>query len=103
MGVKTGGKQGTPRPSKVTADCLGEGARLNAGDIQYFSYREGDAPPHFEPNILDYVGKAKGKRQVLWERGLWKTGIVEKVDDDDPKGRDQVTPRPRAPLVCTSV
>ena len=27
---------------------------------------------------------------MLWERGLWKAGMVETVDDDDPKGRDQV-------------
>jgi hypothetical protein len=35
------------------------------------------------------VGKAKGKKQVAYERGLWKVGMVEKVDEDDPKGRDK--------------
>jgi len=39
--------------------------------------------------VTEYIGKAKGKRQILWERGLWKVGMVEFVDDDDPKGRDQ--------------
>lgn len=38
---------------------------------------------------MEYVEKAKGKKQVLYERGLWRTGMVEQVDDDDPKGRDQ--------------
>ena len=37
----------------------------------------------------EYVGLAKGKKQILFERGLWKEGMVEKVDEDDPKGRDQ--------------
>ena len=40
-----------------------------------------------------YVGLPKGKKQVLWERSLWKDGMVEKVDEahcDDAKGRDQV-------------
>lgn len=32
---------------------------------------------------------AKGKKQILYERGLWTAGMVEKVDEDDPKGRDQ--------------
>jgi len=89
MGVKMGSKQATPRPSKMSAGCLGDGAVLKVGDIQHFAYRAGDPPPHFEPNVTEYIGKAKGKRQILWERGLWKVGMVEFVDDDDPKGRDQ--------------
>eukprot|EP00733_Pompholyxophrys_punicea_P001340 Pompholyxophrys_punicea_v1_NODE_628_length_1560_cov_14.393094.p2 type:complete len:261 gc:universal NODE_628_length_1560_cov_14.393094:630-1412(+) len=32
--------------------------------------------------IEGYVGKAKGKKQVLWERGLWKPGMT--ADHDDP-------------------
>lgn len=38
---------------------------------------------------LEYVGLAKGKKQVLYERGLWKNGMIEHVDEDDAKGRDQ--------------
>lgn len=108
MGVKMGGKQATPRPSKMSAGCLGDGAVLKVGDIQHFAYRAGDPPPHFEPNVTEYIGKAKGKRQILWERGLWKVGMVEFVDDDDPKGRDQVLlPQPCAIaidlfLLCTA-
>ena len=60
-----------------------------------------DPPPFYLPATLPperYVGQAKGKKQIVWERGFWKDGMVEKVDDDDPKGRDQVRlpPAPRA-------
>ena len=30
-------------------------------------------------------------KQVLYERGLWKDGMLVEIADDDPKGRDQVT------------
>ena len=30
-----------------------------------------------------YVDKPKGKKQVLWERGWWKEGMVNKLKEDD--------------------
>ena len=79
--------------------------RVYAGDIQHFSFieKEGSDPcppfydltaPLVDEPILDkngkpvmrkdgkpkvkegYAGKAKGIAQVLWERGLWKEGMV---------------------------
>lgn len=47
-------------------------------------YKPGLAPS-------EYIGKAKGMKQVLYERGLWKDGMLVEIADDDPKGRDQVT------------
>ena len=49
-----------------------------------------DPPPFYKPDLspTEYIGKAKGKKQILWERGLYKPGMVEKVDEDDSKGRD---------------
>ena len=85
MSVKSGGMQSVPRPSKMTESCLRLGALLKPGE-----FREGDPPPKFERKLTDFVGKAKGKRQVLYERGKWKNGIVKKVDDDDQNGWDQV-------------
>jgi hypothetical protein len=36
-----------------------------------------------------YVGKAKGMKQVLWERGLWKEDMIGVVDPEkDKQGRD---------------
>ena len=40
-----------------------------------------------DPHQYDHM--AKGKKQILWERGSWKDGMVEKVDEDDAKGRDR--------------
>lgn len=72
--------------------------------MQYFYFRSAedrrdtgatdgapDPPPFYKPDMApaDYIGLAKGKKQILFERGLWKVGLVEKIDDDDPKGRDQ--------------
>lgn len=50
-----------------------------------------DAPPFYKPDLspAQYVGQAKGKKQILYERGMWLANMVERVDEDDPKGRDQ--------------
>jgi hypothetical protein len=38
--------------------------------------------------VEGFEGKAKGMQQVLWERGLWKKGMIQKIDvDKDKKGR----------------
>ena len=60
--------------------------------MQHFEFREGDAPPFYKPGLApaEYVGKAKGMKQVLWERGLWVEGMLVDIAEDDPKGRDQV-------------
>lgn len=104
MGVNLGGKQKTPHPSKMVVGCLGEGASLKEGDVQYFYFRSAeerrnagatdgkpDPPPFYRQDMqpVDYVGLPKGKKQVLHERGLWREGMIESVDEDDPKGRDQ--------------
>ena len=85
LNIKSGGMQSVPRPSKMTESCLRLGALLKPGE-----FREGDPPPKFERKLTDFVGKSKGKRQVLYERGKRKDGMVKKVNDDDPKGCDQV-------------
>lgn len=104
MGVNFGGKQSIPHASRMVEGCLGESAMLKLGELQYFYFHsaeerrdagltdgEPDPPPFYKLDLhpTDYVGQAKGKKQILYERGLWKAGMVERVDDDDPKGRDQ--------------
>ena len=32
--------------------------------------------------IVGYAGKAKGVKQILWERGLWVTGMKAKLASD---------------------
>ena len=38
--------------------------------------------------VEGWDGKKKGLKQVLWERGLWKDGMVLKVNPDDKNGQD---------------
>lgn len=104
MSVNAGGKQSIPHPSRMVEGCLQEGATLKLGELQYFYFRSAeerrdagatdgkpDPPPFYKPDLplADYVGQAKGKKQVLFERGMWKNGMVETIEDDDPKGRDK--------------
>lgn len=39
MGVTMGGKQSIPHASKMVAGCLGNGATLKEGELQYFYFR----------------------------------------------------------------
>jgi hypothetical protein len=104
MGVGYGGGQPIMRDSVIERAevFLGAGAQLSVGDTQCMIFKEGDQPPHFEPNapkydILasegakareGYVGKAKGLRQILWERGLYFEGMIKTIPKHDKKGRD---------------
>ena len=42
----------------------------------------------FEMNERDMEEMAAAVKQVLWERGLWKDGMVLKVKPDDERGQD---------------
>ena len=112
MAAGVGGKsQKLLRTSKnLTADCLGTHAavvkrvnnagkvieewnvKLKAGDDQPMVFQKDDPPPFKNPDAKpeDYVGKAKGITQVLFERGLLDPnkkytlkGNVNKAGDHD--------------------
>ena len=46
-------------------------------DVQHMVFQERDDPPFYAPYLQpqEYVGKPKGIRQVLWERGLLKADM----------------------------
>ena len=98
-----GGKQPLMRDSILTEDELGvmptehpwagtaksdkfgltSDNSLKVGDTQHMVFQEGDAPPFNKPKTKpkDYIGKAKGIAQILWERGHWTSTIsVPKFD-----------------------
>lgn len=56
---------------------------LKIGDTQHLVFQPGDAPPFYKLDSTDYIGKPKGMKQIAYERGLWRPGMV-KHDDDDP-------------------
>lgn len=51
---------------------------LGTGDRQYLYFQDGDNPPFYKPNLRkeEYVGAPKGMKQILWERGLWCSGMT---------------------------
>jgi hypothetical protein len=65
--------------------------KLGVGDNQQFQFLEGDLPPFDDPlrlpddttetrrgkevTVEGYVGKPKGMKQILWERGMWERGM----------------------------
>jgi hypothetical protein len=79
------------------------------GDQCHFYFRPGDPPPWYAPDtpeqtemiskgsgrkkqkveVRGHMGQAKGKKQVLWEWGLWKEGMILTIDDTDERGRSQ--------------
>ena len=52
------------------------GRKLEVGGKQWFYFREGDPPPHFDQDAEGYVGHHKGFAQVLYERGKYVEGMT---------------------------
>lgn len=105
MNVGYGGSQPMMRDTKIERELgfLGDHQHfVKVGDVQRMVFVDTDPPPHFEPSapkydqpatetrkaMEGYVGKPKGLRQVLWERGLYHEKMVKEIKKDDNKGRD---------------
>ena len=86
MNVSFGGKQPKLRSTTVCQSDLGpHQPKLSPGDTQHMVFQADDEAPFYAPTTpaVDetdadgkvvqegYVGKAKGLKQVLWERGWW--------------------------------
>jgi hypothetical protein len=93
LNVHWGEKQPKLRDTKITEGMLGPNAILNVGDMQCMQFTDGEVPwyektapkydkdptfimrngepPQLTNFIEGYVGKPKGIKQILWERGLW--------------------------------
>ena len=63
----------------VDESMLGPHATLKLGDTQHFIFREGEQCL-FDCRFsgAELVGKTKGLKQILMERGLWKDGMTLK-------------------------
>ena len=89
MNATLGGKQAFLHDSRVTEACLGPkpailklpsneviDCKLKAGEVQTFVWPSdpGKLRPFddVDATVADFAGKAKGLRQVLWERGLYE-------------------------------
>ena len=58
------------------------GRQLQSGDKQFFYFRPGDDPPHFDPNANQYIVAPKGMAQVLYEREKYVKGMTANGEKD---------------------
>ncbi|CAB1098930.1 unnamed protein product [Ectocarpus sp. CCAP 1310/34] len=78
MNLGVGGvRNGEELAPMDSVTILEDTPNLPAGTIQHLTFRRGDAPPFHSPHLRQagYVGKLKGMRQILWERGLLVKGM----------------------------
>ena len=66
---------------------IGPDQPLRTGDLQHLFFREGEYPWYETPRrltpgdavdpawVAKFTGQAKGLKQLLWERGLWREGM----------------------------
>lgn len=77
----------TPVTGWSVHNCLKE-----AGQTQSFYFGPNDPPPYYALGTAtaDYVGKAKGKKQILWERGV-PADIIDGMTDKGTSAEDDDT------------
>eukprot|EP00903_Cladosiphon_okamuranus_P019937 g18322.t1 len=79
MNVGFGGvRKGEEEVAAMDAVKILEGTPLlKAGTTQHLVFQRGDDPPFYAEHLRPskYVGKLKGMRQILFERGLLKKGM----------------------------
>jgi hypothetical protein len=70
----------------VERNCLKE-----AGQTQSFYFGLNDPPPYYalRTAAADYIGKAKGKKQILWERGV-PDDIIDGLTDKGTSAEDEL-------------
>ena len=51
--------------------------------------------------IKGYLGRPKGMKQVIWERGKWVFGMVGKIAEDDIRGRTDSLSTEAVLMKCT--
>ena len=74
-----GGKQPLMRATVLLEDY---GPTFKSGDTQHLVFQDGDEPPFYDPNAVNFVGKPKGAKQIAYERSLWRPGMVLKDETD---------------------
>ncbi|CAB1109985.1 unnamed protein product [Ectocarpus sp. CCAP 1310/34] len=61
-------------PQNATT-ILEDTPKLKVGAVQHLTFQQGEYP-FYEPGATDHVGKVKGMKQILFERGLWIPGMT---------------------------
>ena len=79
-GVRGGEEITAMRPTQLLDDYPNSPIGLKRGDLQYLTFCDASSDPPFHDKELprdSYMGKLKGLKQVLWERGLWKPSMTK--------------------------
>ncbi|CAB1112352.1 unnamed protein product [Ectocarpus sp. CCAP 1310/34] len=69
-----GARKGQEMAPQDATTILEDTPKLKKGAAQFLTFQAGEYPFH-EPGATDQVGKIKGLKQVLFERGLWIPGM----------------------------
>ena len=80
MNVGVGGvRKGEQLTPMNRIQLLADTPKIRKGEWQNLTFQPGDAPPFYALHMeaADYVGRVKGMKQILWERGLFKPGMTK--------------------------
>lgn len=90
MNLGIGGTRGGEELKAMKATTLLEDTpKMSAGTVQQLVFLPGCPPPLSSPNLpeAEYIGKIKGVKEILMERGLWKNGMTK----DGKEGRPETS------------
>lgn len=77
MNVGYGGvRKGVDLAAQGSVTILEDTPKLKKGQVQHLTFQEGEVP-FYAPDATDHVGKLKGQRQILFERGLLVPGMTK--------------------------
>ncbi|CAB1109141.1 unnamed protein product [Ectocarpus sp. CCAP 1310/34] len=72
-GVRKGAQLAAQNATTLLADT----PKLKKGTVQHLTFQEGECP-FYDPDATDHIGKVKGLKQILFERGLWNADMSMK-------------------------
>ncbi|CAN0258112.1 unnamed protein product, partial [Pylaiella littoralis] len=85
MNVGYGGvRRGANLAAQDAVTILEDTPKLKKGQKQNLTFQEGEVP-FYDVDASDHVGKVKGLKQILFERGLLKPGMTKLGTKGDPE------------------
>lgn len=69
-----GVRKGTQLAAQNATTLLADTPKLKKGTVQHLTFQEGECP-FYDPDATDHIGKVKGLKQILFERGRWNADM----------------------------
>ena len=73
-----GTRKGANLAVQDSVTILEDTPKLKKGEVQHLTFQAGELP-FYDPDATDHVGKIKGLKQILFERGLLSTIFLCKL------------------------